>query len=104
MLFQAKNVRLFPRYTVSQNITTSMRLFEACVKKIAATLACSISLLSTLSGYYNLRKARVQCIMVHVGTARTATRAGQTQKTQLSVNTSQTEKFIVSFDYSYHQH
>ncbi len=41
MLFQAKNVRLFPRYTVSQNITTSMRLFEACVKKIAATLACS---------------------------------------------------------------
>ncbi len=41
--------------------------------------------------------------MVHVGTARTAARAGQTQKT-LSVNMSQTEKFIASFDYSYHQH
>ncbi len=72
----------------------------------AATLACAVTLFSTLSHIATTGElACAVCIMVHAGTAGKVVCAGQRKKNSaFSVNIAQTEEFIASVDYSYHQH
>ncbi len=46
----------------------------------------------------------MQCILVYVGTARTAVWADSSDNSAFSVNRAQTEELIALIDYSYHQH
>ncbi len=106
MLFQAKNIQwsLSTMHGGSEDTDINVIILQLVEIMLAATFACTISVLSTLSGHYNLESSR----FMHYGTCSHSKNGCVSSKNlenlAFSVNIAQTEKIIASIDHSYHQH